>query len=194
MAEEDHRIRVTSRQQLDHVAARCLSDLHGFLDSCPALSAEQRLAAKALDAAFLNDLHENVTVNGKRWHEVQEDQTENENVTLNLLYNEVEEVASKRKRYPKLILRHLVIEMAAERDAMEKYQPIFKPSMPESVNSADEECHSTLMKRLSKMDKEAMDVMQNAASTSDKMKEMSAAMTMFKATRGHLQSTNNPHQ
>uniref|UniRef100_UPI00358E8681 kinetochore-associated protein NSL1 homolog n=1 Tax=Myxine glutinosa TaxID=7769 RepID=UPI00358E8681 len=181
MDEEDYRIRVKTRRQLDSVSARCLSALHGALDSCSTLSDEQRLSVKALDTAFENDLHENVIVNGKLWQEESDDEAEKTDDIFHLLTDEILELASKRKRYPKLILRHFVNEMDAARDAMKKSQPVFSPNIPESVNSADDEQHLTLKKRLPKIDKDAMDTLENAASTSDKVKEMSAAMTVFKA-------------
>ncbi|NXG70383.1 NSL1 protein, partial [Baryphthengus martii] len=89
---------------------------------------------------FETAVRENVTINGQPWEETSDD-SELQSSSIKILEDKFDELivetATKRKRWPKKILRHAVETMKAEQEMLKLYQPLISPEEIKSRPSQD---------------------------------------------------------
>ncbi|CAM9969188.1 unnamed protein product [Lampetra planeri] len=117
----ESRLPLGSRGAAELAARRVAAAIDELL--ARSLSEERRaIASELLVATIVRGLQENVTINGKLWHEIPEVEDPLQDMDMASLdktrNNHITTVAGKRRRYPKRIIKHFVRELKAERECL----------------------------------------------------------------------------
>ncbi|XP_010145538.1 PREDICTED: kinetochore-associated protein NSL1 homolog, partial [Eurypyga helias] len=90
---------------------------------------------------FETAVRENVTINGQPWEETSEDSKLHCGSSIKILEDQFDELivetSTKRKQWPKKILRHAIQTMKAEQEMLKLYQPVVTPEEIKSQPSQD---------------------------------------------------------
>ncbi|NXI45224.1 NSL1 protein, partial [Galbula dea] len=124
----DPRVRCSSRRCLGEVMTLCAPFVRALAQGQPG-----EPAAVAGDALwnFETAVRENVTINGQPWEETSDDSKLQGGSNIKILEDQFDELivetATKRKQWPKKILRHAVQTYKAEQEMLKLYQPFVTP-------------------------------------------------------------------
>ncbi|NXW61069.1 NSL1 protein, partial [Eurystomus gularis] len=90
---------------------------------------------------FETAVRENVTINGQPWEETSDDSELQSGSNIKILEDQFDELivetTTKRKQWPKKILRHAIETMKAEQEMLKLYQPFVAPEEIRSQPSQD---------------------------------------------------------
>ncbi|XP_032820147.1 kinetochore-associated protein NSL1 homolog isoform X2 [Petromyzon marinus] len=157
----ESRIPLCSRSAAEVAARRVAAAIDELL--ARSLSDERRaIASELIVATIVRGLQENVTINGKLWHEIPEVEDPLQDMDMASLdktrNNYITTVAGKRRRYPKRILNHFVRELKAERECLKLYHPYLPKSLKKECNTDDAK-HKELSERVTCLATETSAVM-----------------------------------
>ncbi|XP_078466002.1 kinetochore-associated protein NSL1 homolog [Lampetra fluviatilis] len=157
----ESRLPLGSRGAAELAARRVAAAIDELL--ARSLSEERRaIASELLVATIVRGLQENVTINGKLWHEIPEVEDPLQDMDMASLdktrNNHITTVAGKRRRYPKRIIKHFVRELKAERECLKLYHPYLPKSLKNECNTDDAK-HKELSERVASVSTETSALM-----------------------------------
>ncbi|MEE6473975.1 hypothetical protein FKM82_010233 [Ascaphus truei] len=128
-ADRDCRVRCFSKRLVQEVMGMCAEFNTMLLETQQQLSQdrrEQELRNSVWN--FGTALEENISINGQSWHEASETQADPDIKILEDQFDKlIVDVTTKRKRYPRNILSHVVKMLKAEREILSQYKPVVTP-------------------------------------------------------------------
>ncbi|NXH15380.1 NSL1 protein, partial [Bucco capensis] len=136
-ARPDPRVRCCSRRGLKEVMALCAPFVQALAQGQP----DESAAAGDALWNFETAVQENVTINGQSWEETSDDSELQSGSNIKILEDQLDELvvetATKRKQWPKKILRHTIQTYKAEQEMLKLYQPFVTPEEIRSQPSQD---------------------------------------------------------
>ncbi|CAL8392388.1 unnamed protein product [Arctogadus glacialis] len=174
---QDNRVQVDSKKAVVEQILEYKELLKTVLSGQTEVPEETRqLLRRELLANFEAAVHDNVLVNGQRWEDAPDDGDEAV-VLENLLDDTVVELGRCRRRYPKVILHHVVRGLRAERKLMSLYEETVKPQQ-----LVKDPCHESIMTSVSAavpgMVKEASHVIKSIKTLQKQVEGLSQVLNM----------------
>ncbi|XP_008933821.1 PREDICTED: kinetochore-associated protein NSL1 homolog, partial [Merops nubicus] len=124
-------------------------------------------------------VRENVTINGQPWEEASDD-SEPRNGIIKILEDQFDELivetTTKRKQWPRKILRHAVETMKAEQEMLKLYQPLVTPE--EIRLQPSQEAYITDLRQLTEtVSKQISEAMKSLPALIERAEGFSQALT-----------------
>ncbi|XP_040207401.1 kinetochore-associated protein NSL1 homolog [Rana temporaria] len=128
-AARDYKVHCCSKQLLQEMLGMCTGICKEIVDSQQYLNEEQKQQHhKNLVWDFESAFQENVSINGRSWHEAPDKDSEPDiKILEDQLDEAIVETSMKRKRYPRKILSHFVKALKTEREILNQYKPVVNP-------------------------------------------------------------------